>query len=200
MHETEARPIENIWFWSDLHFGHKMLHAKGYRKGYESIESHDALLVERWNATVGKNDRAYLLGDLSFHKPERTRELIEAMNGQLYLVKGNHDSGLFKGGRNITDLFVDVYPYKEIKVRLDDATSQRFVLMHFPILSWNLMHQGSIHVHGHSHGNLPETPDLARFDVGVDCFPEGPVSAHRIMDLSRGRNGSVDHHGTQDNL
>ena len=60
------------YFISDTHFGHdpvyKFTNFDGtrVRDFAENSEEGDALMVERWNKTVGPNDRVYHLGDVAF--------------------------------------------------------------------------------------------------------------------------------------
>jgi calcineurin-like phosphoesterase family protein len=72
---------------------------------------------------------------------------------------------------------------------------QPLILMHFPILSWEGMHHGSWHLHGHCHGSLPPTSQK-RLDVGVDTHNLYPYSYMEVKDIMQSKKFSpVDHHG-----
>ena len=184
--------MNEVFFTSDLHLGHKMMASKFRvpRLGEVTLEEHDQTIVDNYNSVVSKGDLVYWLGDISFHKRERTAELLDQMNGQKYLILGNHDGEMKP--QVIKDRFVTVDKYKEIKVG-----EQRIVLFHFPILSWHQVNYGSWHLHGHCHGNLPQHPTLAILDVGVDNHPEfRPFSYEEVAAHMEGRDGRPqDHHG-----
>lgn len=180
---------DDIYFWSDTHFGHKGLIAHGFRQGFSSIEEHDEALIERYNARVGRNDRVYLLGDISFYNKVKTIELMKRLNGRKFVIWGNHDHSLKSAVKAEPSIVEQDYQYKEIKVG-----EQRLVLFHFPIESWHGVGGGAWHLHGHSHNNLPMS-EMARLDVGVDAFPNAPVSYDEVALILKDRVGMPnDHH------
>ena len=168
------------FFTSDTHFGHKrILEYCATTRQYSSIEEHDEALIEKWNSVVGKNDLVYHLGDVSFSTHQRNVEIFQRLNGKVSLILGNHDRGmgeLLPYARNI----VEIVSYKEIKVG-----KKHFMLFHFPIESWNKVHYGSIHLHGHTHGAISHHPTDAkarRMDVGVDCHKDNaPFTVEEIL-------------------
>lgn len=79
-----------IWFSSDLHLGHHGV--IGFcERPFEDISEMDMSLVRAWNRVVGPTDLAYLLGDVSFHRPSIGVPLLASLNGRKILVRGNHD-------------------------------------------------------------------------------------------------------------
>lgn len=188
--------MENkIWFTSDPHFGHKaILHFCD--RPFKSVTEMDCTLVENWNSVVSPKDDVYLLGDVSFARTDRTYDLLNALNGQIFLIKGNHDKGVVKGKCNKRFTWIkDMY---ELSVPDEDANNekQKIVLCHFPMLTWNKVHYGSWNLHGHCHGNLPDDPCAYRLDVGVDCHGYHPISYEEVKGLmSKKTFKPVDHHG-----
>jgi calcineurin-like phosphoesterase family protein len=166
------------WFTSDTHFGHKrILEYCASTRQYETIEEHDAALVRAWNARVKPTDHVYHLGDFAFLPKDPAQDILRQLNGYIHLIEGNHDRlDKFEGVNNI----VEITPYKELKVG-----KKTFVLFHFPIESWNKVHYGSIHLHGHSHGSIthhPIDPKARRMDVGVDCHKDNaPFTVEEIL-------------------
>lgn len=154
-------PIK-MFFTADLHFGHRAMPYR-FRKIFRDVEDHDESLIYEWNKTVPADGHVFILGDFSFSGTARTMEILDRLNGRLYLVSGNHDRGM---SATVKDRFEWVKPYHEQKVPYDDG-QVRLVMGHFPFLSWHNMHHGSYNLHGHCHDNLSK-PMKRQLDVGVD--------------------------------
>jgi calcineurin-like phosphoesterase family protein len=173
------------YFWSDPHFFHKRI-LEFTDRPYATVEEMNDALLEQWNSTVTKRDRGFLLGDLSFGSRVQTKEILEKLNGQLHVIRGNHDDPIDR----YSSMFASYQDYKEIRI-----DGQKIVLMHFPIESWHGAHKGTWHLHGHCHGSLPDK-GIPRIDVGVDAFGRGgPLSFERIKEIMKDRSYMpVDHH------
>lgn len=180
---------EEVFFTADTHFGHKNIVHIGKGRPWDDVEAMNEGLIERWNARVRKQDRVYHLGDFSFTNREATEGFLRRLNGQLHIVRGNHDKvldGLLRATPGLVESYQD---YKEIKV-----AGQRLVLFHFPILSWHQAHYGSWHLHGHCHGNL-NFRNGPMLDVGVDVHSYAPVSFAELAVEAEGRvYQGFDHH------
>lgn len=167
------------FFTSDLHINDPVTLAR--RGGIPS----DDELVELWNSTVGRGDVVYCLGDFAFSWGSKSRDYIETKLGQLngtkQLITGNHDRQEVLRAPG----WAWVGPYKEIKFKLDGDT-QKIVLFHYPIRSWNECRDGSWHLHGHCHGMLAESP-YRIYDVGVDCNEFKPVSIETITQIMKSK-------------
>lgn len=174
---------DHLWFTSDPHLGHEKL---ALLRGFESRDHFTEAFVTCWNVRVPRNGHGFILGDFSFYGAERTREILERMNGTKYLIRGNHDKhmavktlAMFAGG---------VAYYHEIRV-----DEQRIVLCHCAFRSWPEMHYGSWNLHGHSHGSLP--PQGKQMDVGYDSLGYAPISYQQVALLMKQRAiAVVDHH------
>lgn len=171
-----------LFFTSDTHFFHKrMLEFRPF----DSVEEMNERLVDKWNTTVTDKDEIWHLGDVSFGNWEKTSQILARLNGRKHLVLGNHDKQ-FKN--RLPEFFQSVQDYRELKYQ--DAF---FVLMHYPLLRWDRGHYGTIHLHGHCHGNLP-LENIRRFDVGVDAVGFVPISADQILTAAQTREIAEYHH------
>lgn len=191
--KTPTFHADKLFFTGDTHFGHGHEALLAHRK-FASIEEMDVRMQGVWNLTVPEDATVIHVGDVAFHKRDRAQEILAQLNGRIFLVPGNHDRGARFGER------VQVMsPLWEIKV--DDREIRggeivqdliRIVLCHFPLQSWNRMHYGAWHLHGHSHGNLPGFG--RRQDVGWDVFHQ-PVSYWQLKGLLGSKQvKSFDHH------
>lgn len=158
-----------VWFTSDLHFGHRGILRHG--RNFHDVEDMADALVEGWNGSVALTDEVYVLGDFSLCNRRRTAEYMARLNGTKYLIRGNHDA---KQTANQFEWWKDLHTIR-VPDRDCERGYQRIVLCHFPLLVWDQMHCGTWHLHGHSHGNLPDDPNKLRLDVGVDAHDWRPI-------------------------
>lgn len=149
------------WFISDPHFDHKnVLKFESGHHSFETITEHDEAIVDRWNSVVKPGDTVFFLGDLSMPRTKLSYlvEILARLNGDLFWIKGNHDSHVLadsnwewkiKGAIPI----VEFSDYAEIFIKDESAESglRQLVLFHYPILEFNGKHRGAFHLYGHSH-------------------------------------------------
>ena len=170
--------MPNIFYISDTHFGHTNILSFDKRP-FPNVEVMDAELVRRWNDRVAAQDTVYILGDFSWYTMERSVEIAKSLNGNKFLIKGNHDrcnDGRFKR------CFSNVVEYAEI-----DDESRNVILCHYPILfyknDWNTtvwMLHGHTHITPEQayvdkwvaelHGNYKEIPNPVGQIINVGCM------------------------------
>ena len=179
--------MTETWFTSDLHFGHKfMADLRGI--GRDKLAEHDEMLIENWRSVVGSRDTVHFLGDFSFHPKTggANEKIFAALTGIKHLKVGNHDPS---GVRALPWASVENLEHISIE-------GQKFVLCHYPMLTWANAHKGVLHLHGHTHGNLKADLVSSRMDVGVDCHPEHrPFNISECLEILKDRPYDyVDHH------
>lgn len=166
--------MSNIYWSADTHIGHQSILKFIPNRPYASegnMQAHDEWIISLWQTTVGKHDRIYFAGDLTFRKSEDARRLLEQLPGEKYLAVGNHD-GAIKAHSNY---FRKVAQIMEITIKpsMYEVLSEELcvVLCHYPLLDWPGKQQGAVMLHGHCHGTMDDfnanSVDL-RFDVGID--------------------------------
>ena len=133
--------MNNIWFTSDTHFGHKnflnFLDDAGNKiRPFGSVEEMDELMVDRWNAVVKPGDKIYHLGDVTFGDPS----ILARLKGQKRLVLGNHDD--IKNPK-LFAAFKKVQLWRLFK-------EHNFVCTHVPMWPDQIRHV-TYNVHGHIH-------------------------------------------------
>lgn len=156
--------MNKTWLSSDLHFGHKNI-VKYTNRGVDTTaEDHDRWLIDLWNSQLHPSDTLIHLGDFSFHKDvNKTLEIIDQLNGNLVMIKGNHDQSKdFFGPIARHKKVIRAVHYDEIKIK-----GNHTCLFHFGLAIWHRQHHGAWHLHGHSHGSY--TPEHGKIlDVGLD--------------------------------
>ncbi len=179
--------MQNIYFTSDHHFGHKNI-IKFSERPFANVDEMDQEMINRWNEKVQENDKVYHLGDVGLCPPSRLSEILNQLNGHIYLIKGNHE----KSALACRDRFEWVKDYYEL--RIDDPEfhkgSQLLVLFHYGMRVWNSSHWGTYHLYGHSHGSLPDVPTSHSFDIGVDCHDFYPLSYDEVKAIMKTKNWS----------
>lgn len=167
--------MSNIWFCSDLHFGHKNI--GGFRdKFIKSEQENRKRIVDDWFKVVTKRDEVYVLGDACF-----TMETIHefaTLPGKKHLVRGNHDSLDTQVYLKYFDGVYGILKYKE------------FWLTHAPIHPNEL--RGKMNLHGHVHFASIHEPyeeyynENPRLDKRYfNCCPENlwPLKGRALISL-----------------
>jgi calcineurin-like phosphoesterase family protein len=136
-----------------------------------------------WNSKVVAGDLVYFLGDFAMGPKDKHLGFLAQLNGNIKIVPGNHDRYLEKiaktgGLPSHVEMLPSIFNLKH--------GHTYFVLCHFPMDEWEgkAGHSsdhisGSIHLHGHTHGNL-KTQRKDRWDIGYDVFG-GPVLLDRFV-------------------
>jgi calcineurin-like phosphoesterase family protein len=139
--------VSRAWFTADPHYGHENIIAHA-RRPFADLAEMEAALISRWNSRVKKGDCVYIVGDFALTSPEETLRILKQLNGQKYLVRGNHD-GPMKG--ELAKAFVWIKDMATVRVK--DPTAPRgrqlIVLCHYALRVWKESHYGSWHLYGH---------------------------------------------------
>jgi calcineurin-like phosphoesterase family protein len=190
--DTEIK--KHVWVTSDAHFFHKNILKYDNRPFKDVHEMHDTI-IKNWNSVVQNEDTVYYLGDVSYGSVNQTKGILNQLKGKIILIRGNHDKD--KWIDKYKDRFESVHHYLELNIN-----KQMYVLMHYPILSFNKIYRGSIHICGHSHGNLQpiynkqgQKLTAKRIDVGCMNHNYYPINLERVHELVDNINFKpVDHH------
>ena len=169
--------MNKIFFTSDHHFGHKgvIKHAK---RPFLTVEQMNETLIKRWNTKVKKNDEVYHLGDIGLLSARKLEEILNRLNGKIYLIKGNHD----KLNTICKERFEWIKDYHELMLPIPDSGNhQLLILMHYPMITWKSKYSGALHLFGHSHGRLKNYNKSQAMDVGVDCHDFYPISYKEVI-------------------
>lgn len=179
-------------FIGDMHFGHANV-LKFDNRPFESIEEHDAALIERWNKKVNKDDDVYVVGDMFWYRArDRIERVLKQLNGRVHLIVGNHDQYLHDN--ETKKLFASVDKRLGLTVVLEDGTEKHVVLSHFFEPFYDRHHYGAILLYAHSHKTKEsilerqiidfvranEMPCVA-YNVGCMYWDYEPVTLNEII-------------------
>ena len=175
------------WFTSDLHLGHKRIVELCYRP-FATVEEMNQGLIDNINSVVGIKDTLYHLGDFSLRSNHAIEgiKLLKCKN--IVFLKGNHDKDILKklALLNLPNCSILENQLLERKFFINNNT-ERIVMCHYAMRSWNQSYRGAWHLYGHHHGNIPAHG--LSFDVGVDTNNYMPYSledvARKMATMSR---------------
>ena len=175
----DKKQEDSLFFTSDTHFGHANI-IKYCSRPFSSADEMNDALISNWSSVVGPNDTVIHLGDFCLKSKNKLRDIRNHLNGNIYLIAGNHDDldhlprecfqGVFESGL----------------ILLCPPSGRRVVMCHYPIASWLKVPEYA-HFYGHVHSgpNSPK-PYLARkgsLDVGVDNCNYAPISFDKALYL-----------------
>ncbi|MGO0061744.1 metallophosphoesterase [Brevibacillus fluminis] len=163
--------MQKIFVISDHHFGHKQI-IDFESRPFHDVDEMTTKMIERWNAVVGKEDNVFHLGDFSFLNREKTRDIVQQLNGSKFLIMGNHDRGRTK------EWWLDV--------GFDEVSEYPLVYGGFYFLSHEPMYMNKnmpyVNIHGHIHGQKYEGNQY--MNVSVEQWDYTPVSFEQIKQMT----------------
>jgi calcineurin-like phosphoesterase family protein len=140
-----------IWFLSDLH----LFHANMLRGGKIGIRPFDTVhemherIIEGWNSVVRPNDKVYMQGDLTLHRPKKKgvqdpmldalERILMRLPGQKRILLGNHDH-----------LDVAIYQWLGFEKVLAYREMAGILFSHIPVHP-SQFYRFRGNVHGHTH-------------------------------------------------
>ncbi|MCI9071830.1 MAG: phosphoesterase [Lachnospiraceae bacterium] len=157
-----------IFFIADTHFGDQRI-LRYENRPFESAQAMDEELARRWNETVTPEDTVYVLGDWGIFSPA-------LLNGEKYLVKGNHDTLSSQAYRDMG--FAEVY---DLPVILEDF----WILSHQPLYVCENMPYANLFGHVHA-SPLYRTFSSQHYCVSVERTGYAPVSFEEIRHRIQG--------------
>lgn len=174
---------DNVWFTADHHFYHGGIlhpdHGSSRAARWDTLDQMNAALLEQWCDTVGRRDIVYSIGDLFFRVGvAKALALLHKLSGfRIILIGGNHDDvilrKLARQGRlpdHVSLVPQSMDEYVGLDLRID---GQQVFMRHFPEVpdeAWPGQADGTLLLHGHSHGNREARPNT--LDVGWDLHGE----------------------------
>lgn len=174
------------YFTSDLHFYHKNV-IEFCNRPWSNVDEMNEGLIKNWNDTVTNEDQVYILGDMFFCGTTKAKEILKQLNGEKYLILGNHDWGKIKTHR--AKEFGFEWIDKSFSLRIGNQLD--VLLSHFPYKNAGDHTEGEERyaehryedggkwlLHGHVHTAWQIKDKM--INVGVDVWDYKPVSQEKI--------------------
>ena len=159
------------WYSADLHLSDDGIR-RFFDRPFGDVAAMNHAVIERLAARLGADDDLWILGDVADSAQGGAAiasELLTGLPGRKHLIRGNHD-----------DAQIEALPWTSIHdlTEVQDGP-ERFVLCHYPLLSWNGARQGAIQLFGHVHDRWAGSD--RQVNVGVDLWDFAPVRAADIV-------------------
>lgn len=156
------------FFTADTHFADDPVR-RFFDRPFTSIAAMDAAIVDRARM-VRADDDLWILGDFAACETDAGRmaaqAAFDALPGRKHLVRGNHDP----------EWLVQALPWTSIHDLVEISIGERrFVLCHYPLVTWNNARSGTIQLFGHVHNRW--RGGEGQLNVGVDQWDFTPITA-----------------------
>lgn len=155
------------FFTANSHFADDSVR-RFFHRPFTSVEAMDAAMIAR-AGVVEADDDLWIIGDFAACETEAGRRTAQAafaaLPGRKHLVRGNHD----------LDWLVQTLPWASVHDLVEIGIGERrFVLYHYPLLTWNGARSGAVQLFGHVHSRWRGAE--GQVNVGVDQWDFTPVS------------------------
>ena len=159
------------YFTADCHFGDEGTR-QFFRRPFTNAEAMDRAMLDKLS-TLSADDDLWMIGDIAACDTPalatNARRCLLEIKARKHLVRGNHDPDV------ILSLADWVSVDDLVEVELD---GRLLVMCHYPLVTWNRVRQGAIHLFGHVHDRWQGA--RGQVNVGVDLWKFGPVSLDEV--------------------
>lgn len=114
------------------------------------------------------------LGDMSWYNATKTLKILNNLNGNIHLIKGNHDDKILHN-REIVNRLCEITDYKELYLDKNKGV----VLCHYPIPCFKNHFRGWYHLYGHVHVSFEENM-IQNFKLQMEELHEVPLKMANV--------------------
>lgn len=157
---------QRIFLISDTHFNHKNI-IKYCGRPFDTTEEMNEFLIAKWNSKVHEEDLVIHLGDFGKGSDLDISELRRKLNGNIILIKGNHDYKLTK--------------YSGLIIIEGSLIIDNLILTHRPIPTDEIP-EGFINIHGHIH----DKESYSGINVSVEQIDYEPKEMGEVLKCKSG--------------
>ena len=172
---------DKVFFTSDTHFYHSdIINFCG--RPFKNVEVMNETLIANWNSVVGPDDIVFHLGDFCLGGSAEWTNILNRLNGKIYLIVGNHDI------KNLRQGYYSRFEHIAMQMHIE-VGKQKIYLNHCPFLCYGGAYRDTWQLFGHVHTSKQNTgidaPRLhmlfpTQYDVGVDNNNFTPVSFEEV--------------------
>ena len=167
-----------LFFTGDHHFSHfNILRYTG--RPFATVIEMDRIMVERWNERVKSRDSVMHLGDISFGRYPQIAHNVGKLNGQIWIIKGNHDKAKDLD-QLVKDKLIDGWEREKKEWTAPDGSV--WYLAHHPLPGEHRQLCGHVHQHWAIQG--------WKVNCGVDAWQFRPITIEEIQEKIREEHAS----------
>ena len=172
---------DRVFFTSDTHFYHANI-INFCSRPFKNVEVMNETLIANWNSVVGPDDIVFHLGDFCLGGSAEWTNILNRLNGKIYLIVGNHDT------KNLRQGYYSHFEHIAMQMHIE-VGKQKIYLNHCPFLCYGGAYRDTWQLFGHVHTSKQNTgidaPRLhmlfpTQYDVGVDNNNFTPVSFEQV--------------------
>ena len=172
---------DKVFFTSDTHFYHSNI-INFCGRPFKNVEVMNETLIANWNSVVGPDDIVFHLGDFCLGGSAEWTNILNRLNGKIYLIVGNHDI------KNLRQGYYSHFEHIAMQMHIE-VEKQKIYLNHCPFLCYGGASRDTWQLFGHVHTSKQNTgidaPRLhmlfpTQYDVGVDNNNFTPVSFEQV--------------------
>ena len=172
---------DKVFFTSDTHFYHSNI-INFCGRPFKNVEVMNETLIANWNSVVGPDDIVFHLGDFCLGGSAEWANILNRLNGKIYLIVGNHDI------KNLRQGYYSHFEHIAMQMHIE-VGKQKIYLNHCPFLCYGGAYRDTWQLFGHVHTSKQNTgidaPRLhmllpTQYDVGVDNNNFTPVSFEQV--------------------
>ena len=172
---------DKVFFTSDTHFYHSNI-INFCGRPFKNVEVMNETLIANWNSVVGPGNIVFHLGDFCLGGSAEWTNILNRLNGKIYLIVGNHDI------KNLRQGYYSRFEHIAMQMHIE-VGKQKIYLNHCPFLCYGGAYRNTWQLFGHVHTSKQNTgidaPRLhmlfpTQYDVGVDNNNFTPVSFEQV--------------------
>ena len=172
---------DKVFFTSDTHFYHSNI-INFCGRPFKNVEVMNETLIANWNSVIGPDDIVFHLGDFCLGGSAEWANILNRLNGKIYLIVGNHDI------KNLRQGYYSRFEHIAMQMHIE-VGKQKIYLNHSPFLCYGGAYRDTWQLFGHVHTSKQNTgidaPRLnmlfpTQYDVGVDNNNFTPVSFEQV--------------------
>ena len=128
-----------VFFTSDTHFNHTNI-IRFCNRPFKDVAHMNETIIANWNSVVGPDDIIFHLGDFCLGGSAEWINVLNRLNGKIYLIAGNHDIKNLR--QNYTKYFEQITMQMHIEV-----DKQKIYLNHCPFLCYGGAYRITMQMH-----------------------------------------------------
>ncbi len=166
--------MTKIYLISDTHFGQRFV-IEFSNRPFKNVKEMQIRLMANWNEEVNKKDLVIIVGDFYAGDKVFSKYLLNNLNGEKILIKGNHDYK-YRYKKLLETEDIKVYSKIEFYVY-----NHKFILTHKPL---KYIPKQAFNIHGHLHRKLlsPKYDQSKYYNVAVEHNLYKPIPVERILE------------------